>query len=185
MTPLLTGVFASQISGHLTPAFSPTGSYDAITSYTVPSGGVSTVTFSGIPSGYKNLQLRITAASGSNQTAFRMTINGDTTDSNYRYHLMGGDGATTTQTSNGRNMGVLRNNTYFSGVVLDLVDYNSNNKYKTFRTLSGVDQSSAGFIAFSSNLWMNLNPVTSIQLQEYSGTNFLENSKFSLYGVKG
>jgi hypothetical protein len=30
MTPLLTGVFASQISGHLTPSYTLTGNYDAL-----------------------------------------------------------------------------------------------------------------------------------------------------------
>jgi hypothetical protein len=185
MSPIL-GIYASQITGHLNP-FTPTGSYDALASYTVPSGGVSSIEFAGLPTGgqYTHLQLRITAASGTNQTAFRMTINGDTTDSNYRYHLFGGDGSIATQTANGRNMGVLRNSTYFSGTILDVVDYSSTNKYKTFRCLSGVDQSSAGFIAFSSNLWMNTNSITSIKLEEYSGTNFLEYSQFSIYGVKG
>ena len=182
MSPIL-GIYASQITGHLNP-FISTGSYDAITSYTVGAGGIATVTFSGIPSGYKHLQLRITASCGTNQSAFNITINSDTTNSNYRYHLMGGDGAIAIQTANNRNMGVIRNN-YLSGTVVDLLDYNSSNKYKTLRCLSGVDQVSAGFIAFSSNLWMNTNAITSISLTENSGTNFTQYSNFALYGVKG
>lgn len=183
--PIL-GIIASQISGHL-DTFTSTGSYDALATYTVPSGGVSTVTFGGIPTGgqYSHLQLRITAASGTNQSAFNMSINNDTTATNYRYHLMGGDGATVTQTANNRNIGVIRNATYFAGTIMDILDFNSTTKNKTLRVLSGVDQASTGgFISFSSQLWMNTNPITSISLTENSGTNFLEYSQFSLYGVK-
>jgi hypothetical protein len=62
MTPLLTGVFASQISGHLTPPYTLTGNYDALGTVTVPSGGLSSVTFAGIPqTGYSHLQVRIMA----------------------------------------------------------------------------------------------------------------------------
>jgi len=59
MSPIL-GIYASQITGHLNP-FTPTGSYDALASYTVPSGGASTITFAGIPTGgqYTHLQLRV------------------------------------------------------------------------------------------------------------------------------
>lgn len=179
--PIL-GVIASSIAKG---GFTSTGSYDALASYIVPSGGLSSVTFSGFPTGgqYAHLQLRITAKCGTNQSAFNMTINGDTTNSNYRYHLIGGDGSIAIQTTNNRNMGVIRDSD-FSGTVLDLLDYASS-KYKVSRVLSGVDQSSAGFIAFSSNLWMNTNPVTSITLTENSGTNFSEYSRFDLYGVKG
>ena len=59
MTPIIKGIVASGISGHLIPPYSPTGSYDALAVYTVPSGGASSIIFAGIPqSGYQHLQLR-------------------------------------------------------------------------------------------------------------------------------
>jgi hypothetical protein len=169
--------------------FTPTGSYDALASFTVPSGGVSEIVFAGLPTGgqYQHLQLRITAASATNQSAYNMTINSDTNNANYRYHLSGGAGSDglASQTTNNRNMGILRNNTYFSTAIVDMLDFSNTNKYKTYRVLSGVDQSSAGFVGFSSNLWMNTNAITRITLTENSATNFLQHSQFSLYGIRG
>ena len=40
MTPIIKGIVASGISGHLIPPYSPTGSYDALAVYTVPSGEI-------------------------------------------------------------------------------------------------------------------------------------------------
>ena len=171
------------------PSFTPTGSYDALASYTVPSGGVSEIVFAGLPTGgqYQHLQLRITAASATNQSAYNMTINSDTNNANYRYHLSGGAGSDglASQTTNNRNMGILRNNTYFSTAIVDILDFSNTNKYKTYRVLSGVDQSSAGFVGFSSNLWMNTNAITKITIDKTDGSLWNQYSSFALYGIKG
>jgi hypothetical protein len=53
MSPILTGVIASGISGHLTPPWSPEGAHDALATVTL-SASAASITFAGIPSGYKH-----------------------------------------------------------------------------------------------------------------------------------
>jgi hypothetical protein len=198
MTPLLTGVFASQISGHL-DTFSPTGSYDALATYTVPSGGVSTITFAGLPTGgqYTHLQIRgILRGTGSvadfNTTT--LTFNSDTA-ANYSVHGLQGNGSSaaaygTANTSN-IDCGTLTGNSNtanaFGVTVIDILDYASTSKYKTVRSLTGQDSNNTyGIVQFLSGSWRNLNAVNSITLKASSGTpNFNQYSEFSLYGVKG
>lgn len=202
MTPLLTGVFASQISGHLN-TFSPTGSYDALATYTVPSGGVSSVTFSGLPTGgqYTHLQVRYIARNtdGTNSGVANLVakINGDTTYTNYRTHLLTGNGsaasASTIQTTDffvaaGVEIANGATASMFGAGVLDILDYASSSKYKTFRTLTGGDTNGGGQVRLASSLWMNTNPINSITIQDAEvniGVNLAQNTQISLYGVKG
>jgi len=76
MSPLLTGVLASQISGHLN-TFTLTGAMDALATVTVPSGGVSSITFSALPqTGYSHLQLRSFILSSSTASSGTLLLNG-------------------------------------------------------------------------------------------------------------
>lgn len=200
MTPLLTGVFASQISGHLTPPFTPTGSYDAITSYTVPSGGVASVTFSGIPAGYKHLQLRILAATDRPTYAIDnmfTNLNGDYAN-NYAWHALeanvnGGTTAASSAPYDKLLTGTLSTGAaanVFTSTIVDILDYNNTSKFKTVRSLSGYDINGIisgyrGTVQMFSSLWRSNNAVTSISFARQSGSNFLQHSQFALYGVKG
>lgn len=191
MTPLLTGVFASQISGHLTPAFTPVGSYDAIVGTT--STGASTYTFSGIPSGYKHLQLRINFVVGSDSGAVKIRFNGDT-GTNYASH-----GIFTESVSIRTRGQSSQDNIRFGGVwgsivsgnpaayIIDILDYNSPVKNKTIRGFYGLDQSTTNFgeLGLTSGLWMNTTPINSITFFSESGVNTTTGFNAALYGVKG
>jgi hypothetical protein len=87
MQPNRTGIFASQISGHLYDG--PFGAYDSLATVTL-SAATSTITFAGIPSGYKHLQIRysLTAAAPADTT---LKFNGDS-GANYSSHLLRGGG---------------------------------------------------------------------------------------------
>lgn len=182
------GIIASSISGHL---WEPQGSYDALSTVTVPSGGVSSITFAGIPSTYKHLQIRAISA-GTDNTNVRLRFNGDT-GSNYSYHGMqagAGYGSSvytnsgTTQTSTMFFDQQQGNSTYYNATISDVLDYTSTSKNKTIRTLSGVETNSAGFIYFESGLWYKTpETITSITIFPFSGS-FYANSQFTLYGVK-
>jgi hypothetical protein len=171
--------------------WSPDGAYDALSTVTVPSGGVASVTFAGIPNTYKHLQIRAISA-GTDNTNVRLRFNGDTA-SNYSFHgMQAGAGygsgvytnAGTTQTSALFFDQQLGNSTYYNATISDILDYTSTSKNKTIRTLSGVDNNTAGFIYFESGLWYKTpEAVTSITIYPFSGS-FYVNSQFTLYGVK-
>ena len=178
MTPIL-GIMASQISGHLS-----TLSYESIATVTVGSGGSSSISFSSIPSTYKHLQLRAYAPTGQ---YFNIRFNGDTTTSNYREHYLGGTGSSVYVGSNASNL-------FFPGAggwsqpyvgILDILDYQNTDKYKTQRVLEGYDPNgTGGEINLRSGLWMSTSAISSIVLSR-SGASVGQYSSFALYGIKG
>lgn len=202
MTPLLTGVFASQISGRLNP-FISTGSYDALATYTVPSGGVSSITFDGIPTDgqYKHLQVRywLPSTPTAGDSIYIQFGNGSIdTGSNYSFHGLYGYNGTNVVGSTGQVNSTRIETHYsanttsidapFTGVV-DILDYASNSKNKTSRSLSGHQFNSNASVGFStmwlvSGNWRNLNPINSFKLA-FGGGNLPQHTKVSIYGIKG
>ena len=198
MAPIL-GIYASQISGHL---WAPSGAYDSIATTTVGAGGASSITFSSIPSTYTHLQIRGFARSNrtGNSDAIILSLNSDTTSSNYACHLLYGDGtgayAFAETSSAPNNFGGMRAGTInaangsssiLAGCVFDILDYTSTSKNTTMRSLCGFDTNGSPYqeIDFSSGLWLNTNAVTSIRLSVYGGTGFTQYSQFALYGIRG
>ena len=188
--PIL-GIMASQISGHL---WAPEGAYDALATVTL-SASTASVSFAGIPSGYKHLQLRMIArSSGSGGSFVNVKVNGDTTGSNYARHILFGNGggsagAAASTGSTITNIGKIADATdsasIFGTFVLDILDYGSVVKNKTFRSLGGYDANGSGEVDFNSILWMNSSTaISSITFTEYSGYNFTANTQFALFGVK-
>jgi len=189
--PIL-GILASQITGHLS-----TNSYESIATVTIGAGGASSATFSSIPSTYKNLQIRALARTdrASNPQDFLQVRYNSDTGANYAYHSLYGNGAsaggndTGTSTANPWSAvvaGATATASVFGTFVADLVDYTNTNKYKTLRSLSGIDNNdTSGRLYFQSNLWQNTAAVSTITIQPVYGTNFVQYSSFALYGVKG
>jgi hypothetical protein len=185
MSPIL-GIYASQISGKL---WEPAGGYDALWSTTVASGGVSSITISGIPTGYKHLQIRVSMTTATAGYGMLVRFNSDS-GSNYVQHYLYGTGATaaalayTAQTeANLFGTSTGSSTTQPSVAVGDILDYANTNKYKTVRSLSGVDKNGSGEISLISSLWMNTAAITSITI-EPRGVNYSQYSSFALYGVK-
>ena len=191
MSPILTGVIASGISGHLTPPWSPEGAYDALATVTL-SASAASITFAGIPSDYKHLQIRATmlgSTTGADSPYIR--YNGDT-GSNYTLHTLLGEG------TSARAQGIAPYSTNIGGFwwglvgsypsvsIIDVLDYANINKYKTTRTLAGQDNNSTyGSVGLSSGLWRNTDAINSLTIFLLPGsTTFLQYSSFALYGVK-
>ena len=190
MSPIL-GIMASQISGHL---WEPQGAYDALATVT-PSGSTGTITFAGIPNTYKHLQLR-SMCRGTQSGAFtNMTLrvgNGSIdSGSNYTYHRLFGNGSTVTadglanQTSGligitGTGTGA---NTFYTSVI-DILDYQDTNKFKTLRSLDGYDNNGDGVVFLQSFLWRSTSAITTIEIALGGGQNINSNSQITLYGVK-
>lgn len=189
MSPIL-GIYASQITGHLAPA--DTGSYFPISAVTVPSGGTASITFSSIPSTYTHLQIRIMGRSdrASTRDVVSLKFNSDS-GANYTEHYLYGDGSSANA---GGSTGATSANTYrIAGgsaasniqgtIIIDILDYANTNKYKTLRSLGGVDLNGSGEIWFNSSLWLNTNAINNIVLTSI-GT-LQQYSSFALYGIKG
>jgi len=192
--PIL-GVIASSIAKN---AFTPTGSYDSLATYTVPSGGVSSITLAGIPSGgqYTHLQLRTLVKSSRSAVNDFMQIrfNDDTTTSNYRGHALDGDGSGIYAETSANNIEISwlpgnSNASMFGVGIIDILDYTNTSKYKTLRSLGGFNQNSSSsgtsWIGLVSGLWMSTSSINSIKLTSGTSSNFVEYTQVSLYGVKG
>lgn len=184
MSPIL-GIFASS-----TPSV---GDFESIATVTVGSGGSASISFSTIPTIYKHLQIRGISRSTDSAayTQTNLTINGVT--SNYTVHQLFGAGSgnataygTTGQASTQFEAMTADTATasIFGGSIIDILDYQSVNKYKTFRILAGYDANGSGRLALSSGMTTtNTNAVTSVTLTPRFG-NFKEHTSFALYGVK-
>lgn len=195
--PIL-GIVASQISGHL-DTFTPSSSYDALATYTVPAGGVSQIVFAGLPTGGQYTHLQIRAMTRSSNSApysqIWFTIN-DT--SSYFKHLILADGVNNPPDSYGYTgqsygtLGYSAGNTALTNVfgvaILDILDYANTSKYKTWRGLGGANNNSQAspdtYISILSGAYPSTNAVNKITFTPESG-NFMQHTQISLYGVRG
>ena len=174
-------------------AYNP-GATFLIDSVTVGAGGASTVSFSSIPTTYQHLQLRVSvrcSATGSSVSP-GIQLNGDTA-SNYGQHYIDGNGTSATAGANTPSSnfmylaatGSSAAANIFGVNVLDILDYANTNKYKTGRSLTGIDFNGSGFIDFSSHAWRSTAALSSILITAPSSGTFVQYSKFSLYGYMG
>ena len=176
--------------------FFPTD-FESIATVTVGSGGAVYAEFTSIPGTFTHLQIRSLAQtnrSGIGRDIVNININNDT-GSNYARHYLSGDGASTVSggsasltkgelTEVGTTAGAS-----FGAIVVDLLDYANTNKYKTIRSLGGVDVNGTvggygGTINLYSTLWQSTSAITSIKLAPLNGTQFNEYSHFALYGIR-
>lgn len=169
------------------------------------SSTASTITFNNIPQGYKHLQLRFIAQSNYNYPVddAYVRFNSDS-GSNYSSHALMGNGgsaysgSTTSQTSSQIAYGTVgttsgnQTTASWGAFVVDILDYQNSNKFKTVRCLSGNDCNGTGLaslggrVGLTSGLWMNAAPIASIEIICAQGArSFQINSRFSLYGIRG
>jgi hypothetical protein len=119
---------------------------------------------------------------------------------NYTSHQLFGDGSTATSLSNVSlgygtigstfSNGNAGSANMFSTVIIDILDYQSTNKYKTVRYLSGFDQNGATganprSVSMGSVLWSGTAAaITTIKLDAPANA-FVTGTTFALYGIKG
>ena len=185
--PIL-GIIASQNYVRVAP---DTGAMFPIAMVNVGSAGSSFIEFTSIPSTYKHLQIRlfVRPTSSSNGPVF-MQLNSDT-GSNYTRHSLRGDSSTvytsgsTSQTSmyfNGFNV-YSAGSDYPTTAIIDILDYANTNKYKTVRTLAGLNNNTSGEVGLYSGSWLNTNAINSIKL--FDNVNYGQYTQAALYGIKG
>lgn len=186
--------YTDMLAGNTTwNPWEPAGAYESIASVTVPSGGAASVTFSGIPSTYTHLQVRCIARQSGAGTGqpLQLTMNGVT--SGYAVHNLNGNGTTAAAQGYANEAYIFladqlatssNPTSVFSTWVIDFLDYNNANKFKTVRALGGFDANGAGRIALNSALLQSTNAITSMTFTPNSG-NLVEYSSFALYGIRG
>jgi type V secretory pathway adhesin AidA len=164
---------------------------------TLLSSSAGSITFSNIPQNYKHLQVRgIMRSTFANAgvSGASVAFNGDTSNSNYSFHRLMGDGS---GASGVTAYGVgstfdftipmindsATSNSY-SPFVIDILDYSNVYKAKTMRCLNGADlNNSNGIVSMRTQGWFNTAPITSLTITP-STSNFKDNTRISVYGVK-
>jgi hypothetical protein len=186
--------YKSMLAGNTTwNPWQPSGSYDVLSTVTVPSGGLASITFAGISSEYKHLQLRMLIRGASTGGSMRLNFNDDGNGTNYSRHLLMGDGSTASASGSFNDsvtaaigdVPTSSNASNIFGVFLvDILDYSFVGKNKTVRSLSGFDANGSGGVQLRSSGWYSTNAINSIRLYEGASTNLAQHSQISLYGVK-
>lgn len=198
MTPILAGIVASGISGHLTPPVTDNGAMFPIAMVNVGSAGATYVEFTNIPQTYKHLQIRAVLRGATADTAGQswIRVNG-VTGNNYSWHGVYGTGSsigTENQQFSAKDAiySSFRHpsNTAAAGLfgigVCDILDYTNSSKLKSTRTWSGYDANGSGQIRlYSGVLLSSTNAITSLRIQDQSGGGYTQHTQFALYGIKG
>ena len=175
----------------------PPSSYESIASAT-SNGTETSISLSSIPSTYKSLQIRIigrNSIAATDASFASMQVNGDT-GSNYAQHELWGDGASVTANGSASiasmQYGTIVRNNATSGIfgvsIIDVQDYASTTKYKTFRILTGNDRNGSGILALFSGLWQSTSAITSLTFfpnNAGGSQTFITGTTISLYGIKG
>lgn len=167
------------------------GDFESISTVTVGAGGQSTITFSSIPQTYTHLQIRGIARSNSGSLGVNLKFNSDAA-TNYSQHSLEGNGSTASSAGNTTSapnyMTYMAPSTYTANVfavgVIDILDYTNINKYKTVKSLAGVDNNGSGVVALLSENWRSTNAITTIDLIPQGSNSFVQYSTFALYGIK-
>lgn len=174
------------------------GTYELIETQVLGSNTAS-VTFGSLSqysTTYKHLQLRVALRSNNAQVweETKLTFNGSSTG--YRSHILAGTGSSVFSTWTDATdsyikpwafaVGANATADVFGVAVIDILDAFDTNKNKTVRTLGGrVPANGETRIALSSGLWANTNAVSSIVIAPEAGSQWVTNSRFSLYGIRG
>ena len=169
-------------------------SFESIATVTVGSGGAAEIEFASIGTDWTHLQIRCITRSETTASYLRIRFNGDTSINNYTVHQLYGDGGSVGAYGEAGGGGAggeiifqaLSTSTanVYAGAVVDILDYRNTNKYKTVKSLNGVDRNGSGLIFLNSTVWLSTSAITSIKLSQSSG-DINEYSHFALYGIKG
>jgi hypothetical protein len=169
------------------------GAMIPIATVTVGSGGASSVDFTSIPQVYEHLQIRclVRGDRASTRIDVAMRYNSDSGTNYYAVHALEGNGTSASayaDSTNNRNIpGYVSAGSATASVfgteIIDILDYGNTNKYKTFRSLGGVDVNGSGYISLRSGLWLSTSAISSISFFP-DGGNFAQYSSFALYGIK-
>jgi hypothetical protein len=161
--------------------------FTLIASNTVGSGGASSVTFLSIPATYTDLLVKTSIrGSGSGTPDFSgISINGSTSNFNFRYIQGNGSGASSGSYSAAVNppmdTSTFTANT-FDNTEWYIPNYTSSNFKSISIDNSTENNSTTSYLSLYAALWSNTAAINSITFTPSSG-NYVQYSTFSLYGI--
>jgi len=156
-----------------------TPTYTAIASITLGSSA-SSVTFSSIPQDYRDLII-VVGANIDVSSDILMTLNGDTTDTNYQMVRFRGDGSVAaSQSNNDRQIGV--NRAGAGTETIQIMDYSATDKYKTSGIRNSYTGGSPGQVVMVSSTYKSTAAVTNVKIEK-SANSYLTGSTFALFGI--
>ena len=157
-------------------------------------GSSGTITFSNIPQTYQHLQLRIIARSDAASTFSRQgrlnNFNGVSTSC--AFHRLEGTGSVVNASGNTgftymnlfRTSGASATSNVMGVAIIDIHDYASTTKNKTFRSFAGIDNNDTnGFVQLDSGVLLTTDAISSFDVIAQSG-NFTTATTIALYGIK-
>jgi hypothetical protein len=157
--------------------------YEPIGTQTLGSTAAS-VTFSSIPSTYTDLVLIVDFAASAGGVNNGVTINGDTSTSNYAETDFGGSGSGSATSGRSQVLGYIR-----AGYVdttseraLSIVNFMNYSNSTTQKNVL-IRWNSNSYVFARVALWKNTNAITSIT-NTAIGSTFAVGSIFTLYGIK-
>jgi hypothetical protein len=188
MSPILKGIVASGISGHL----SNPGGYESIASFTTTTS-TSDVTFTSIPQTYKHLELRVFLSSTSaTDVQSYVTLNGDSSANNYTRNIFAatetavqGNSTDFGSYTGWTSMYMSKDSTTYPSVGIHFFnEYANTNKKKIMQSFYGNESNASGIFAKTSSQWNQYTAISTIKFAASSGT-FAAGSVLALYGLRG
>jgi hypothetical protein len=180
--------------------------YELISTTVVSGTTTNLVTFSSIPQTYKHLQMRFTyQVNTSSSNEYGLTVNPNSGIGNSAFHWLAGNGSSVYSTSrtstNTANYGLVpypqpssiggtvnpsSSQSQFVAGIVDILDYASSTKNKTFKSFSGLaNVASSNNVTLSSMLMNDTAAITQLSMYASNAPNYTVGSRFSLYGIKG
>ena len=151
----------------------------------------SSVTFSNIPQGYTDLKVVMSIRNGTNaETTGAVYFNGDTTDSNYLYKRLLGDGSFASSAGTAHSyifyMSINSDTAnVFANCELYIPSYTSSTQKPISAETATENNATGALLAMAGARWSGTAAITSVQVRPYAagGGSFAANSTFTLYGI--
>jgi hypothetical protein len=162
-----------------------------IASNTVGSGGVSSVTFSSIPQTYAHLIIKASVRTSNTGVNDALAIRLNNSTSNYTSRDLTYDGGGLASYTNLFNAGYVINtegggntaNT-FSNQEIYIPNY-AGSTHKTYSSDSVVENfATDARVEMMATVWADTSAITSIVINIFTGSTIVQNSTFTLYGIK-
>jgi hypothetical protein len=163
-----------------------------IASSTVGSGGASTIDFTSIPGTYTDLLIKISARNATNtETTGAVFFNSDTTNGNYRYRRLLGDGSSASSLSGNFPYWFYMSTTgdtasAFGNSEIYIPNYTGSSQKSISSDVVTENNATSALAVLIAGLWLDTSAITAIQIRPYAagGGNFAQYTTATLYGIK-
>jgi hypothetical protein len=161
---------------------------------TTLSTSAGSIVMSNIPQTFSHLQVRVWARSPDTGTIGFMNfgLNADFYSTNYSQHALGGNGSSVFNEANANAggfaglyiPGASTTADCFSFTIIDVLDYTNTSKFKTMKSLHGLDLNQTspwtGHVIQGSALWRSTAAVDTVRV---FNSNFAAGSRVDVYGL--